>query len=386
MPRLVLLLLLWPSLALADTFDIIEYAKPAGWTSTMQGGTLQLSKGNDFAIIPPSRPSDGSVRSDFDKTWSGIAGMFQITGAPQTQQRGDALVGAAQGKVGDATATIVLVELNANGKTISVIGGTTNSDLAEVQKLLGSVHLAVVKSSGGRTTSFGDGATASLEADWVLVTKGALRIKLHYPIALDDASRRDIPGYFWSKLVGASGAAIKSDNSSGITVHTAQAPVGGRYVMLRVLVENGTAWPIEVSAPSAAELPDQNTIAAFRNANRFAIGPDVAGAWSSFTSANVNLYYVSTGGYAGMNTATLSAAFTFDANGSYHSEIAGGTNGAVATEKHKGTYKVSTWELTTTHDGKTSVYDAYYEAVRGGLLLHLRDKQYTGMAYTLGRK
>jgi hypothetical protein len=31
------------------------------------------------------------------------------------------------------------------------------------------------------------------------------------------------------------------------------------------------------------------------------------------------------------------------------------------------------------------VYSAYYEAVRGGVILHLQDKQYSGLVYTLAR-
>lgn len=400
MPRLILLLLLWPSLVLADTFDIIEYTKPGGWTSQVNKGTLSLAKqvGNAFTIVtvPPSRASEGSVKQDFDKVWSAIAPSFGIATAPQTTTRKadgwDVLAGGAAGTVQGAAATILLVELTGSGKTIGLVVATTLPDLSEVEQLLGSIKLAQAAApppaanGGGRTTNFGDGATARVEAEWVLVTKGPLQIRLHYPVALDGNARGDIPRYFWDKLVRAPGATIKSDNSSGFVVHTAHGPVGNRYVFMLVQVTNGTAWPIEVSAPSRAEIPSLETIAAFRNANRFAIGADVVGGWSTNSSASVNYYYVNGGGYAGMNTATVSNAFTFDATGTYHSEHAGGTNGAVATEKHKGTYKTSTWELTVTNEKGSRTYDAYYEAVRGGVLLHLQDRQYAGMSYTLGRK
>lgn len=407
MLRLWFLLVLWPSLARADRFDIIEYAKPAGWLSENNQGTLSLVKqvGNAFTIItvPPSRPSDGTVQRDFDKLWStAVVPVFGIKTTPQTTSRKadgwDVLAGGAAGTVQGAAATVLLVEMTGNGKTIGLIVATTLPDLSEVDRLLGSIKLVEPAkpapapappppaTAGGRSTSFSDGAIARVEADWVSVTKGALQIRLHYPTALDDNSRGDTPRYFWDKLVRAPGAIVSSDRSTGFPIYMAHGPVGSRYVFMLVIVENGTAWPIEVSAPTRAEIPSLDTVAAFRNANRFSIGPDVVGAWSSASSGSVNLYYVNTGGYAGMNTATLSTAFTFDANGTYHSEEMGGTNGHVMTEKHKGTYKTSTWELTVVNEKGSKTYDAHYEAVRGGVLLHLQDRQYAGMSYTLGRK
>jgi hypothetical protein len=137
--------------------------------------------------------------------------------------------------------------------------------------------------------------------------------------------------------------------------------------------------------------PSPDNLTAMRGANRFAIGADVAGTWSSSTSAGIDMYYTATGGYAGMNAASIADTFWFAAKGGYKSEHKGAT-GMVGRQqvfqaKYKGSWRrTGPWELVVKRsDGTTTVYDAHYEAVRGGQVLHLQDKRYSGSKYALVR-
>jgi hypothetical protein len=49
-------------------------------------------------------------------------------------------------------------------------------------------------------------------------------------------------------------------------------------------------------------------------------------------------------------------------------------------QNYKGTYTVTDWTITATNrfEGKTQVFNAWFEVVRGGRVLHLQDAKYTG--------
>ncbi len=64
-----------------------------------------------------------------------------------------------------------------------------------------------------------------------------------------------------------------------------------------------------------------------------------------------------------------------------------GVDGAtrVSQEKYSGRYSVSTWELTVTnrYQGKSDTFTGYFEATKGGRILHLTNKAATGIQYHL---
>ena len=62
-------------------------------------------------------------------------------------------------------------------------------------------------------------------------------------------------------------------------------------------------------------------------------------------------------------------------------------NMTVFDNKYEGRCTVSPWEITVTNrfGGKTEVFSAQYQAVRGGRILHLTNKAATGIQYHLAR-
>jgi hypothetical protein len=81
--------------------------------------------------------------------------------------------------------------------------------------------------------------------------------------------------------------------------------------------------------------------------------------------------------------------FTFNSNGTYKSKHSGSFgmigNTKVYDEEYAGQEKASEWELTLTNrfEGKTDVFEAWFEAVHGGRILRLINKQATGIKYQL---
>ncbi|MFN5475380.1 MAG: hypothetical protein ACK484_02215, partial [Sphingobacteriales bacterium] len=113
--------------------------------------------------------------------------------------------------------------------------------------------------------------------------------------------------------------------------------------------------------------------------NKFAVAAsDLTGKWASWSGAGVQYVNVYTGLDAGMGHAQSSNEIVFNANGTYNREYKGvsGSPGAGNTyygEKNNGNAIVSNWEiqLTNAFKGETHVFSAYFEAVKGGRILHL---------------
>lgn len=417
----------WASVAAAarQTFDAVSFEAPSGFAvaRAATGVTMQESdaKAGTFAlvVVAPSAASAGSLDQDFQAAWaSAVVPTFAVTDAPAMTPGapidGWALTsGAAKGTVQGVATSVMLVVLTGNGRTETIIiAMNAGTYLPAVEQFLHSLRMTAPAAGAPQppagpagpagSTKFDDGWTSSAEGDWVRVARPGATVLLHYAVALDDTTRRDVTGSFWGSLV-APRYAIKKQNrfdfsQTSFPYYFATADATERatgravFVALRVVTANGIAFPIEVVTDSQAAFqrvfPDQDKLAAIAGANRFAVGDDVVGTWSGSTGSSVNMYYTGTGGYAGTNATAMSDVFTFGPKGVYASKHQGATGmvGSMKTysEKRAGTYSVAPWEITVKlNGGKTTVYSAYYERVRGGRILHLQDKQYAGMNYAL---
>jgi hypothetical protein len=420
-------------------FESMTYEAPRGWkvTSTSSGVQMQIidEKAGAFALvaITPSIASQGSLDKDFDAAWStGVAPTFKITGKPEmvpgeSENGWSSKGGTATGEANGIAAVIILVTLTGHGRAMNIIIAVNNDKhQAAVQGFMDSVKMAVPKTqaprvqapttpaptapstpssakngSGSTSTTFDDGWTSTLDENWVRVTRPGVTVFLHYGVSLDDNSRRDPTSSLWNLLVAPRYSNVKNYNApTHSQVHfpyyeaTAEATDrngANAFVVMRLSINGGIAKAIEIAASSRQayekQFADRDAVLAIANANRFSVGNEVAGTWSSFTGASVDMYYVATGSYAGKNVAALSDRFTFGSGGAYTSEHKGSGGQTVFQEKYTGTWSVtSPWEITVKRsDGKVTVYTAHYEAVRGGRLLRLSDKKYSSMSYALAR-
>ncbi|MFN0245667.1 MAG: hypothetical protein ACKV2T_02090 [Kofleriaceae bacterium] len=448
----VLLVLVLGAVAQAApaTFEVMTYEAPKGWkvTSTKAGVQMQTidERAGTFALITmaPTIASQGSADADFNAAWSSsVAQMFKISGTPDivpgdSENGWTSKAGTAAGEANGLQAVVILVTMTGHGRAMNVVIALNNDKYqGAIQTFLESVKMGVPKTkapvvpqqpppatnapstpptsataskkngTGSTSTTFDDGWTATIEENWVRVTRPGITVLLHYGIALDDNSRHDPTSALWNRLVAPRYASVKNYNAPSYselnfpfyeaTADATERDGATKFVMMRLSIGGGIARAIEVIASSRQaydkQFANRDVVLAIMNANRFAVGAEVTGTWSSSDSASVDMYYVATGGYAGMNATSMYDRFDLNADGKYLSEHKGAV-GRVGSQnlyqvKYKGTWRVTgPWEITVKRSDKTetTVYSAQYEAVRGGRVLRLTDKKYTSSGYALRRE
>jgi hypothetical protein len=260
------------------------------------------------------------------------------------------------------------------------------------------------------TTNFDDGWTAVERAEYVEVTKGDLRCYLHYRTVMTDAMRppqTNVRNYFWARDVLPRFNIITEDHRRQELMY---GPVEyiegeatdrhtGKQVFVGMLVDmnSGGALNIVVVAPDKAGFyrlfPKPEDLSRMMHYNRFAVAPaDLTGHWVESSGSAVQMYYVNSGNYAGMNAVSTSAEFWLQPDGTYISQHKGASgmvgNQSFFQQEYKGRYNMNgNWELSMTnrYQGKTDTFLCHFEVVRGGRILHFSDKSAPGIQYHLAR-
>jgi hypothetical protein len=259
------------------------------------------------------------------------------------------------------------------------------------------------------TTNFDDGWVSTITNDFVQVTKGSITVVLYYASEITDelrSSNVEFSDYYWNQLV-VPNYRVKSAYryEEGVTYFRtyfiegeAVNPQTGRpcYLALNVLVNSGVVTPVLAIAPDKnsyyQQFPEPKALGNMTGYNKFAVAAkDITGTWEENSGAGVNLYNTYTGNYAGMNYAQNSATFIFNADGTYSSKHSGASSvygtTTVFSQEYKGKVTVTNWDMSMTNRWKdaTENFNAQFEAVRGGRILHLQNKESTGIWYHLAR-
>jgi len=260
------------------------------------------------------------------------------------------------------------------------------------------------------TTRFDDGWTAVEQAEYVEITKGELRCYLHYRTVMTDAMRppvTNVRNYFWARDVVSRFNILTEDHRRQELMYgpveyvegEATEKQSGRKVFVGMLVDmnSGGAMNIVLVAPDKGSFyqlfPKPEDLSRMLGYNRFAVAPtDLAGHWVESSGAAVQMYYVNSGNYAGMNAVSTSAEFWLQPDGSYTSQHKGASgmvgNQSFFQQEYKGKYSMNgNWEVSMTnrYQGKTDTYFCHFEAVKGGRILHLSDKSAPAIQYHLAR-
>jgi hypothetical protein len=259
------------------------------------------------------------------------------------------------------------------------------------------------------TINFDDGWTSVVASDYVKTTKANIQVFIYYSFPITDQMRDsnlEFSDQFWNLLV-VPNYSVKSAVrlQEGVTYFRTYFIEGEAidprtnkpcYLGLNVLVNNGVATPVLAMAPDKnsyyQQFPEPKKLGEMTNYNKFAItAKDIVGEWTYNSSSAVSLYNTYTGNYAGMNSTQSTDTFVFHADGTYSSKHAGassvyGTN-TVYTQEYKGKLTATNWDLTLTNRFKdaTENFNAQFEVVRGGRILHLQNKSATGIWYHLVR-
>jgi hypothetical protein len=255
-------------------------------------------------------------------------------------------------------------------------------------------------------TNFDDGWTSTVKEDWVEVTKGNIKILLHYPNKKADAYNsvlKEEDYTAWNTLVAPRYSNMKNfewksiqswqsisfieadatENTSGKTVHIVlfkkhYSNGSGRY--LEFVTDAKTTYENEFGAYHNNEL-DWDKTDNMQYRNKFSVAAnDIIGTWSTTDYASVSYYYVNTGGLAGTTSTATADEFTFLTGDNYQSQHSGASgmvgNMKFSNQVYKGKSAVTNWNITLTNrfEGATEKYDAYFEAIKGGRVLLMTDR------------
>lgn len=425
------------ALAQKENFDIVTCTPPKGWKKELKKDAVNYYTINEKKktwckiSVYKSIPGKGSIEADFNSEWEAIAKPLG-TGTPQQSDVIDAegwkmKNGAANFSFNNAGAVASLTTISGNNVCVSIMA-TTNSQeyMGAIQNFLNSVTLtkpviplqqkttaaqpdaSTEKKSSFTftTTNFDDGWSGTIKEDWVEVTKGSIKVLLHYPNKKADAYNsvlKEEDYNAWNTLVAPRYSNMQNfawrtvqswqsisfmeadatENASGKTVH---------IVLFKKHYSNGSGRYLEFVTPAKSDYEKEfgpyhndqlnwDKVANMQYRNKFSIAAgDLIGKWSTTDYASVSYYYVNTGGLAGTVTTSTADEFTFLTGNNYQSQHSG-ASGMVGSMKfsnqvYKGKSTVTNWTITLTNrfEGATEKYDAYFEAIKGGRVLLMTDR------------
>lgn len=443
-----------------ETFDLTTYTLAQDWKKQSTESAIQFSKEDTakgtYCLITLYKaiPGKPSSKENFDLAWETLVkGMVTVSSAPETQpiatENGwEAQSGFSQFENDGNKGIALLVTSSGFEKMVNIIM-LTNTDAyqTEMSAFLESLTLNkptgtakqpdkpvtnTVKpqqqASGAKkdgfaftTTNFDDGWNSTVQEDWVEVTKGIIKVLLHYPKAgtIFPADPDPLTRAAWNILVAPRYSNLKNFKTTYITTYE-RPYIGHGYATISstgkeayvVLFRQGQTGWIEIIAPDKNSFiqyfkvdPDairwdsesalMNPMIQMVNYNKFAIAAsDFKGTWTSDFTGVEQLYHVYTGNYAGMNINQSNETFQFGTGNTYNWSILV-VNGMVgnikyANVKSAGKFTVlNNWQVNFSDiEGKPKKYHAFFSCIKGARLLKLLDADYPGSGiYTVfGKK
>ncbi len=429
-----------------QTYDLVNYTLPPLWKKELHANGLQLSTGDEkkgtYAIILifKATTSAGTANLDFNNSWDSLVkGTVTVSTAPEmmpaaTEAGWEILTGMApfadgenKGVALQITATgydkkcVVIIMTNTDAYQKGIDDFTTSLSLKKTtakptvpNKTAPATNtkkeVAVSTKNTGyqfSTTNFDDGWTSTVQEDWVEVTKGNLKVLIHYPNKNADAYNSvllDGLKHAWDILVAPrySSAANMEFKSSGSweSIEFAEADMvektTGKTVYVVVFKKNfssGSGKYIEFITPDKKTFEQEfgtyeNASANYGsgsgfdkminmvNYNKFAVAAsDLKGKWTSnFTGMTqyVNAY---TGASAGANTHASNENFEFGTGNTYKWDlgVASGFVGNIKFQSVKSTGKftvVNNWQVKFSDiEGKPKTYNVQFVCIKGARVL-----------------
>jgi hypothetical protein len=443
----VLCALAGTAVAQKQTFDVTTYIIPQGWKKQPAERAIQFSKEDaakgTYCVITLYKavPGTADSKENFDLAWASVVKeMVTVSAAPEMQPSAiengwETQSGYAPFESDGNKGVVVLVTATGFEKMVNMII-LTNTDAYEkdLTDFLESVNLKkpvpgeqaarndkkaeqpiklttlITNGFAFTTTNFDDGWTSTVQEDWVQVTKGDLKVLLHYPGNKINAANTDVDvmcAAAWNVLVAPRYSNIENYQvTPGVLDYQrpyfAQAylidNVTGKKVFVALFKKGNSGW-IEIIAADKNSFIENfgldiskidyyvdskiwEPLLKLSGYNKFAVAAsDLNGKWTSnFTGMQqyVNAY---TGADAGMST--HSSAETFEFSGSSYKwelKVASGFVGNIKFEGAKSSGKLSipnNWQIHFSEiEKKARIYNAYFSCIKGARLLWLQDTGY----------
>ena len=477
--QLIVFILLVQCSAQTETFDIITYKAPEGWTKETRETAVMFTKidGGSWSqiIIYKNTISKGNIQKDFDSEWQSLVadvnkGISKPDKTkPETAEGWTVMSGSGVWKFNGNNVGTILTTYSGYGACVSIVCNATATPYLDIyHDFIGTVELYNGKDSKNQTvqnnndsqnsnqnhisisnpkkdqfafntTNWDDGWISTVQEDWVEITKGNIKILLHYPKegTIFPADPDKLTNAAWNILVAPRYSNLK--NYKTAYVETSNRPYFGMGNMKEnstgkqvfVLLFRRSAGWMEIITPDSkvftqefgfnpetirwgktsewtggyvvdnsqnvivsAEEPEIfNKLDNMTGRNKFAVDAsdlENTGEWKDNFSSNTFYANYYTGTYAGMSTYSSSQWFVFKTGKKYHWELVSansyGGRTDVAQGKNDGTYSVpNNWQIKFSNiSNKPKLYDAYFSAVKNGRILWLNDHDFPGSGIFTG--
>jgi hypothetical protein len=258
------------------------------------------------------------------------------------------------------------------------------------------------------TTNFDDGWTSTVQEDWVEVTKGAIKVLIHYPNKKADAYNSVVLEGLknaWNVLVApryssASNFEFKPitgwqtiefaeadmvEMLTGKTVHVVLFKMNysngsGRY--LEFITANKNSFEQEFGAYHQTTSGWEN-MEKLANYNKFAVAAsDLTGKWTNDFSGAIQYVNAATGFDSHMATHASVENFHITAANTYHWDlgVASGNVGNIKFQSVKSSGNLSmtgNWKVNFSDiEGKPRTYNVYFSCIKGLRILWLDDRAF----------
>lgn len=414
-----------------ETFDLIKFQPPANWKKETKESMLVYNTTNkkdrtwcQVAIVK-STISKGTIEQDFASEWQElVVKNYQPIEGPGEQEAQEAdgwKIKTGEGKFNfsNAEAIVMLTTVAGFNRCVSILITTNHEDyFKDVNAILESVemikpatpsHAPVVSTPGTyafTTTNFDNGWTSTVQENWVQVTRGTMKVLIHYPDKRVDAYNADLLGGLqeawnilvaprysntgnlvfrpqsgWQSIEFAESDAV--DKATGKTVHVVlfkknYSSGSGKY--LEFITPDKQSFEKEFGTYENAAADHSSgawdKMAEMATYNKFAVAAsDLKGKWTNnFTGMQqyVNAY---TGANAGMNTHASNESFEFGEGSTYHWNlgVASGFVGNIKFQSVKSNGKFTVpdnWHINFSDiEGKPRSYNASFSCVKGARML-----------------
>ena len=270
------------------------------------------------------------------------------------------------------------------------------------------------------TINFDDGWVSIEREDWVEVTKGHVKVLIHYPnpttnqyIPNPDEEKRiawntlvaprysNLQNYFVARnalsyFQGVFISGTLTDNQTGQTVYVVLFK-RDKSPWMEFITPNinafgqGTGFNVAALNGEVSN-SEYDVLQKFEGYNKFAVAAsDLTGTWTNNFSGFTQYVNAYTGANAGMNTHSSSQTFEFLANGTYNwaISVASGFVGSIKFSGTKSSGKFTNpnnWQIHFSDlEGEPRLYNAYFSCIKGARILWLQDTGY-GSYFSYGKK
>lgn len=419
-----------------ETFDLATFTPPKGWkrsaTENIVTYSLTNKQNNSWCQIGivKSTLSKGSIDKDFESEWQSlVVANYKPAAAPESEAAHEAdgwkiKAGGSNFIFNNSTALALLTTMSGFNRCVSIVATTNNQEyLQQIESFLSSVNLkkpdanlsntikpspvkpAAANGFAFSTTNFDDGWTSTAREDWVEVSKGNIKVLIHYPNKTADAynsvlmdglknawnvlvaPRYSTAGNFefkpitgWQSIEFAEADAV--EKGSNKTVHVVLFKMNyssgnGRY--LEFITKDKTAFEQEFGAYHETSYGWEK-VEKMANYNKFAVAAsDLKGKWTSNFSGMTQYVNAYTGASAGADTHSSNQNFEFGAGNTYKWDlsVASGFVGNIKFQsvKSNGKFTVpNNWQVYFSDmEGKPKTYNVQFSCIKGARILWIGD-------------